>query len=456
MILKEIFFVITVATAISAEYVSYKNYKVYKIVPSTDYEVQILTDLRKENQYDFWSDIVAINSDVRIMVAPGKQAEFENYFKSVEIPAKVVVENVQEQIDAQLRRPANRNSNYDWTFYQPLEEIFSWLDQIGRDYSDVVTLVTIGESVEGRPIRGVKIDFKKRNNPVIGMIEGGIHAREWISPATVTYIINEFLTSTDPDVRFMADNIVWHLFPVVNPDGYSYTFSTNRMWRKNRSTLNHTTCPQGDDISNGIDLNRNFGFVWMSVGASQNPCAETFAGHIEFSEPESRAIANYVMAIKEQGHMVYYFAFHSWSQMVLVPFSHLEGAAVLEAPNYTDMYEVAIRGMDKLKAQHGTDYQVGTSADILYEVSGSSFDWVKGVAEIPIVYLFELRDVGEFGFLLPSEQIIPNNQEIMAGLVEMEKVTRGMGYYRIDDYSSGGKVTFSFVLCILGLFVAMM
>lgn len=89
----------------------------------------------------------------------------------------------------------------------------------------MVTLVTIGESVEGRPIRGVKIDFRKQDNPVIGMIEGGIHAREWISPATVTYIINDFLTSTDPDVRFMAENIVWHIFPVVNPDGYVYTFT---------------------------------------------------------------------------------------------------------------------------------------------------------------------------------------------------------------------------------------
>lgn len=57
------------------------------------------------------------------------------------------------------------------------------------------------------------------------MIEGGIHAREWISPATVTWIIKEFLKSTDPNIRDLAENIVWHIFPVVNPDGYSYTFS---------------------------------------------------------------------------------------------------------------------------------------------------------------------------------------------------------------------------------------
>lgn len=63
------------------------------------------------------------------------------------------------------------------------------------------------------------------------------------------------------------------------------------------------------------------------------------------------------------------------------------------------------------------------------EVSGSSFDWVKGVAEVPITFLFELRDLGVNGFLLPTEQIIPNNEEIMACLVEMDRTTRRLRYY---------------------------
>lgn len=87
--------------------------------------------------------------------------------------------------------------------------------------------VTIGSGNEGRALKGVIIDFKsgQRETPLIGMIEGGIHAREWISPATVTWIIKEFLTSDNPDVRFMAEAFVWHVFPVVNPDGYEYTFT---------------------------------------------------------------------------------------------------------------------------------------------------------------------------------------------------------------------------------------
>lgn len=86
----------------------------------------------------------------------------------------------------------------------------------------------MGTSYEGRSIKGVVIDFQpdaRGERPLTGMIEGGIHAREWISPATVTWIINEFLTSNDADVRFMAETFVWHIFPVVNPDGYVFTFT---------------------------------------------------------------------------------------------------------------------------------------------------------------------------------------------------------------------------------------
>lgn len=36
------------------------------------------------------------------------------------------------------------------------------------------------------------------------------------------------------------------------------------MWRKNRNPTNHVTCGTDNDIGNGIDLNRNFDFVWGS------------------------------------------------------------------------------------------------------------------------------------------------------------------------------------------------
>jgi murein tripeptide amidase MpaA len=63
-------------------------------------------------------------------------------------------------------------------------------------------------------------------------IQGGTHAREWVSPATVTYFANE-LTS-NPDFADLTDSLDWYFVFVHNPDGYEFSRSDDRMWRKTR------------------------------------------------------------------------------------------------------------------------------------------------------------------------------------------------------------------------------
>lgn len=53
-----------------------------------------------------------------------------------------------------------------------------------------------------------------------------MHAREWIGPATSTYILNQLLTSNDASIKAIAEKYNWYIFPVANPDGYEYTHTT--------------------------------------------------------------------------------------------------------------------------------------------------------------------------------------------------------------------------------------
>ncbi|XP_023950749.2 zinc carboxypeptidase-like [Bicyclus anynana] len=451
MILKIIILALIFSTSCEA-YKSYENYRVYKIIPKTKEHVDILTDLRK-GEYYFWSDVIKIASDVRIMVPPDKVAVFVKYTTSVGLEPVLTISNVQELIRAQLEPSKNTKSSFlgsfDWDGYHKLEDINAWLDELQKNYPGIVTTVDIGQSNEGRTIKGVIIDFKagtRGDKPLTGMIEGGIHAREWISPATVTWIIKEFLTSQEPEVKSMAETFVWHIFPVINPDGYSYTFTENRLWRKNRNLLYNPNCTGDWDLGNGIDLNRNYDFLWGTIAATTHACDEIYAGPSPASEPETKAIVDYVLNLKETSNFMYYLAFHSYSQMILVPYSHLYGTDVFELENYSDIFEISYLGAQKLKQKYGTEYRVGTSADILYAVSGASFDWVKSVGNASIAALFELRDKGDFGFLLPSSQIIPNNEEIMDCLVEMDKRAREFGYY-----SSSVSVYYSVIPLIINL-----
>lgn len=66
----------------------------------------------------------------------------------------------------------------------------------------------------------------KRYKPAI-FIDGGMHAREWIAPAQVLYIIDQLVKN--PDNKELYANVDWYLLPVVNPDGYEYTFTNVSM-----------------------------------------------------------------------------------------------------------------------------------------------------------------------------------------------------------------------------------
>src|SRR4029453_7368841 len=121
------------------------------------------------------------------------------------------------------------------------------------------------------------------------MFIGTQHAREWISPMTVMYIADRLLAgyASDPNIKALLDNVEFVLVPVVNADGYVYTWSTDRYWRKNRRDNAGT---EGD----GGDTNRNWGYKWgLDIGSSADPCSEVYRGTAAFSEPEPLVIANY-------------------------------------------------------------------------------------------------------------------------------------------------------------------
>jgi hypothetical protein len=48
-------------------------------------------------------------------------------------------------------------------------------------------------------------------------IDGGIHAREWITPAVVTFMIRQLVENQESEEADLLDNLDWYILPVVNP-----------------------------------------------------------------------------------------------------------------------------------------------------------------------------------------------------------------------------------------------
>ena len=59
------------------------------------------------------------------------------------------------------------------------------------------------------------------------------------------------------------DHIHWIILPCLNPDGYRYSYTSERYWRKNRNTNGGSSCK-------GVDLNRNYDIQWGLFGTSND------------------------------------------------------------------------------------------------------------------------------------------------------------------------------------------
>jgi len=182
----------------------------------------------------------------------------------------------------------------------------------------------------------------------------------------------------------------------MNPDGYLYTQTHDRMWRKSRKPNNESFfhCV-------GTDLDSNWGFHWnVTNGASTDPCSKIFRGSHPFSEIEIVNVRDFLLKNKEQ--LKFYMNLGSYGEMVLMPWAYTDE----EPDNIDQLIEVATLGADAM------GYMVVPNQ--MYPASGSAIDWNLGVAGIPYSYQMEMRDTGMWGFLLPPHQIIPTGEEVWA------------------------------------------
>ncbi|KAL0122838.1 hypothetical protein PUN28_007490 [Cardiocondyla obscurior] len=96
--------------------------------------------------------------------------------------------------------------------------------------------------------------------------------------------------------------------------------------------------------------------------------------------------------------------------------------------NHDELYDIGLKSISALKQKYGTSYETGNIAETIYIATGSTVDYVKGVHGKHIVYTYELRDQGRYGFLLPPAQIIPTGEETLDSLVAMFKEAKSRGH----------------------------
>ncbi|UCF32939.1 MAG: zinc carboxypeptidase, partial [Phycisphaerales bacterium] len=361
------------------------------------------------------------------------------------VPFQIIHEDLQRAYEAYRQRwPLRRHGmphtrSESFADYHDLESTEDILRRIAQTHSDIAVLEIIGYSIENRRIYALRISddasIVDDEEPAV-LIIGCHHAREWIS-VEVPLFLADYLTDNyrkDGTVtRLINYTEIW-IIPVLNPDGFHYSWTTERWWRKNRR--------DNGDGTFGVDPNRNYPSIdFGGSGTSMDTSSEVYPGTEAFSEPETQAIRELIEG--EDGRdFIAAISYHNYSQLVMYPFGYTS-----EPTEDADTFESLGMEMTRLiNISHENpahDYRYGQTSRVLYRASGDLTDWAYTDHGV-LGFTIEVRPAGPPYFELPPNEIRPTCEENLPAFLHLAEETTipGLkasdpdldGFAGVDDY----------------------
>ncbi|XP_030072038.1 carboxypeptidase B [Microcaecilia unicolor] len=390
-----IFLLLGSAAAAAAEPHTFHGEKVFRVIPKNEEEVEFIKSLASNTEIDFWFP------DSVTQIRPSLHVDFRVEFHQVldvqsllaqkGMKYEVLINNLELALEKEFDNNA-RAIGHNYEKYNNWDTIAAWTASIAAENPDLVSRSQIGTTYEGRPMYLLKVGKSGSSKNAVFM-DCGFHAREWISPAFCQWFVKEAVNKygTDNEITSLLNNLDFYILPVVNIDGYVYTWTNNRMWRKTRSKNANSNCI-------GTDPNRNFDAGWCTVGASNNPCSDTYCGSVPESEKETKALADFIRSKKST--IKAYLTIHSYSQMLLFPYSYKSSLT----KDHAELNSISKAAVNQLASLYNTKYTYGSGAATIYLAAGGSDDWAYDLG-VKYSFTFELRDTGRYGFALPESQI---------------------------------------------------
>jgi len=168
------------------------------------------------------------------------------------------------------------------------------LQNISATYPDITQLYDLGHSVQGRTIWGLKVTDNptvEEDEPEVRMC--GVHHGNEYMGAELCLLLAQYLTDnygTNDTITDLVDNREIWIIPMVNPDGHEMGTREN---------------------VNGVDLNRDYGYMWGGWGGSPGPFSQMEtqvmrvnalenAFVLSLSFHTSAAVVNYIWNYKAQ------------------------------------------------------------------------------------------------------------------------------------------------------------
>lgn len=346
----------------------------------------------------------------------------ENFLNDQNVKFDIHSTNIQKMIEESYPTSSKpKDGSFNYTTYHDYPDLTQWMEDFSKTYSNYVSLNNFGTTNDGRYIISMKFS-KNAGNDNAMILTGGIHAREWISTAHLVYMANMIIQNEiNGGSESLLNGADVYLIPVMNPDGYQWSWTDDRLWRKTRTDYDAKCTSVGENM--GADPERNFDAHWdQPEGASTNKCSLTYKGPYPASEQCIIHQVSYMENLLKQYGNVAFLDVHSYSQFWMYPY----GYANVLPENAAELDTISGKCVSAIEDTYGTKFKYGSIYNTVYAASGSSTDYYTDSHGVSCAFALELRDTGRYGFLLPDRYIQPVAEEMYNGyMVLMQYVLAG-------------------------------
>lgn len=295
--------------------------------------------------------------------------------------------------------------------FRPFHEVFDFLDALTEQNPDFMTKYeNVSATYEGRAIPAFKLSTTLINNQVIApkktlYTQALLHAREWQAGAATLYTMASMLDDLrvgDEAALSLFDNFDWYFVPIVNIDGYHYTWKVDRMWRTSRHLI------KLNDEEVGVDLNRNWPPEEYFNLDPNSVDQETYPGEYPLSEVSTAGLFDFIKSLDSLSGLL---DLHTFGGQVLRPFSNQPGSGI--EPFGSRMRSLGNSVRNALSTNPNVQYQSDTGAS-LYKAYGCFDDgmFLEFNLTIPVLTI----EVEGGDFVAPVSSIRPVGANIYLGL----------------------------------------
>jgi predicted deacylase len=300
--------------------------------------------------------------------------------------------------------------------YNESTDIFKDLE---NRHPNNIKLESIGKTWEKRDINLVTIskDIKTAHTRPALFFTGTIHAREWVGHELAIeftkYVLDNY--ENDPTIQSYLENTTIYIVPCANPDGYEYSKNHFSFWRKNRRV--------NADGTYGVDLNRNFpiGYVKSTV-----PSSNVYGGPEPFSEPETRALRDFVEAHENISIALDY---HSQGN-VFFPAHDFRHEDTIDT---TDMNTLCANMAEEIKKISGREYGIHQGKPPTKLISGSGREFYHSKGIISSVVEVGTRNISDYMDDM-DEHVREHIPALLAAVKEVPNYDRGSSTKRVDSF----------------------